>query len=1020
MRYISVNSANRTASRGKNRFFLSVGASAIALAGLSVPAAAQDEQAPAQETAAAEQEAIVVTGSRIARPEIDSPNPVISVTSDTIQQSGLTNLTDLLVQNPALIGSSTTADAGGSTALFGGVGVNLLNLRNLGTDRTLVLVNGRRHISGISGSAAVDINTIPNALIDRIDVLTGGVSAVYGADGVSGVVNFVLKRDFEGLDARFQSGISSRGDAFNAYGSITGGTNFAQDRGNIALNYEYNREDRVPGNARKTGRVGEFCSLVRNPLDFPDDPNIFDRVVTCDLRYADSSRNGAVDADIDFTPDFQGNGQAYDRGQVLPQSGGLTIGGDSTPLAGYQGDLSPETEKHNVNLLGSFEFSPALRLFTEAKYVNTKNFSFAQPSFDFFTTIQADNPFIPAPIRNAIVFGPNGLEGFGLPAGVLVSRDNFDLGVRGEYAERDTYRGVIGFDGAISDNARYELSYVYGQTQTDFRATNYRIEDRYFAALDAVDEGLFRNGVANGNIVCRSNLDPNAPDNDPNAGLIGASTSPLTFTPGPNSGCVPLNILGEGVANPAALAWINADLQNSVKVEQHVVSGSVSGDFGALFELPGGPVGFALGAEYREESSEFRSDELQRIGALADLAQIQDEDGKFDVKEAFAELNVPLLRDMPFADILQFGAAIRLSDYSTVGQTTTWKVDGTWGPIPDIRFRGTYSEAVRAPNISELFSPQNGTFAFIDDPCDPTNIPEGSQFRQANCTALLTGLGINPATFNPTSDPRATVSLPGRAGGNPELEEETATTWTAGVVLRPRFIPGLSVTADWYDIKLENAISTATAQDLVDLCVDQPTLDNQFCENVGRDPATGFVNDYLIGPANVAQFRTAGADFTINYGFELSPTIGAFNVRLAGGYLDRLEFIPTPGADVDVDRLEANAPKWNATLDLTWRLDNFSMNYGVNYFSKTRRYTTEQIEANPDLVAPEFEFFREKWEHEIQLGWTTEDERFRFFTGVNNIFDREPDLGSLNYPVSFRGRYFYAGARINFDRIPGL
>lgn len=1011
------------AARGVGRAVLLAGSGLSALL-VAAPALAQDAEATATEAEATEETAIVVTGSRIARPEVDSPNPVISVTNETIQQSGLTNLTDVLVQNPALLASSTTSDAGGSTALFGGVGINLLNLRNLGTDRTLVLVNGRRHISGISGSAAVDINTIPNALIERIDVLTGGVSAIYGADGVSGVVNFVLKRDFEGLDARFQSGISSRGDAGNIYGSLTAGTNFADNRGNFAVNYEYNREERVPGSARSTGRVDEFCSLIRNPLDFPDSPTVFDRVPTCNLRYADSSRNGAVDTDIDFVPNFQGNGLTYNRGQVLPQSGGLAIGGDSTPLAGYQGDLSPETEKHNVNLLASFEFSPAVRLFAEAKYVNTKNFSFAQPSFDFFTTIQADNPFIPAAIRNAIapdnlsngIFGEPGF----LPDGVLVSRDNFDLGVRGEYAERDTYRGVIGFDGRITDNLRYEVSYVYGKTKTNFLATNYRIADRYFAALDAVDEGRFLTGTPNGNIVCRSNLDPSAPDNDPNALIIGAATSPLTFTPGPNSGCVPLNILGENVASAAALDWINADLVNTIDVQQHVVSGSFAGDFGALFELPGGPIGFALGGEYREESSDFRSDELQRQGALADLAQINDESGRFDVKEAFAELNVPLLRDMPFADILQFGAAIRLSDYSTVGQTTTWKVDGTWGPIPDIRFRGTYSEAVRAPNISELFSPQNGTFAFIDDPCDPVNIPEGSSFRQANCTALLTALGINPATFSPTSDPRATVSLPGRAGGNPNLEEETATTWTAGFVLRPRFIPGLFITADWYDIKLENAISTAAAQDLVDLCVDQPTLDNQFCANVGRDPATGFVNDFLVGPANVAQFRTAGADFTINYGFDLSPTLGALNIRVAGGYLDRLEFVPTPGADLDNDRLEANAPEWNGTLDVTWRLDNFTANYGLNYFSKTRRYTTEQTDANPDIAAPEYIFFREKWEHDIQLGWQTEDERFRFYTGVNNIFDRLPDLGQLSYPSSFRGRYFYAGVQVNFDSIPGL
>ncbi|MGH6649622.1 MAG: TonB-dependent receptor plug domain-containing protein [Sphingopyxis sp.] len=993
----------------------------LGLALCTNPAFAQDapgEAVAADDTATGEGDAIVVTGSRIARPEADSPNPVTSIGSETIRQSGLTNLTDLLVQNPALLGSSTTADAGGSTALFGGVGVNLLNLRNLGTERTLVLVNGRRHISGITGTASVDINTIPNALIERIDVLTGGVSAVYGADGVSGVVNFVLKRDFEGVDARFQSGLSSRGDANNIYGSLTVGTNFAEDRGNIALSYEYNRDDRVPADARKTGRNLGLFSFRQNLADYPvDNPAIIDRILYNDVRYADSAPGGAVDVDIDFAPDFTGAGKAYDRGTALPGSGGVVQGGDSTPIAGYQGDLQPRTEKHNLNLLGSYAFSDALRLFVEGKYVKTKNFSFAQPSFDFFTTIQADNPFIPANIAALVV--PNALnseigfpDGF-LPDGVLVSRDNFDMGVRGQYAERDTWRGVIGFDGRLTDNLTYELSYVYGQTRTDFLNSNYRLRDRYFAAIDAVDQGAFTTGTPNGHIVCRSTLDPTAPLRDPNGFIIGANTTPITFTPGANSGCVPLNVFGEGSPSQAALEWVNVDLANRVKVQQHVVSASISGDTGANFELPGGPIGFALGAEYRKEKSNFVPDAFLVQDALADLAPQFPETGSFDVKEVFAELNIPVLRGVPFADILQFGAAIRLSDYSTVGGTTTWKVDATWGPVRDIRFRGTYSEAVRAPNLTELFAPQNGTFAFIDDPCDPTNLAEGTSFRVANCNATLTALGIDPATFHPVNSPQATASLPGRTIGTPFLDEEIAKTWTAGVVLRPRFVPGLVATFDWYDIRIANAITTATAQDLTDACVDQPTLDNQFCDLITRDPTTGFVSDYLLRPLNVSQFTTSGADFTINYGFRPSDSLGQFNVRLAGGYLDSLTFISTPRAEVDNDRTEAFAPKWNGTLDITWVKDNWSLNYGVNYFSKTRRFTTEQIEANPDLVDPKYIFYREKWEHDVQLGFKTDDERFQFYAGVNNIFGRDPDVGELNYPSSFRGRYVYAGVKVN-------
>ena len=886
-------------------------------------------------------------------------------------------------------------------------------MRNLGTDRTLVLVNGRRHIAGVSGSASVDISTIPTDLVERVDILTGGVSAIYGADGVSGVVNFVLKRDFEGITARGQMGISERGDAANRYGSITAGTNFADGRGNIAVSYEYDANDRVPGSARRRGGdpLSTF-SLVRNPADFPDDPNVFDNILLNDLRYADSSVDGAIDVDGDLVPDFRGGGGAYDLGFFLPQSGGLVQGGSSTPISGYQGDIQGRTEKLNVNLLTSYEFSDNLRFFAEGKYTNIQAFSIAQPSFDFYTYIAADNPFIPANIAAAIV--PDAINGaFGLPPGtlpdgVLLSRDNFDLGVRGESAKRQTLRGVLGFDGQISDHARFEVSYVYGETKTDFLSTNYRITDRYFAALDAVDEGQFLSGTPNGNIVCRSTLDPNATFNDPN---FGDGTS--TFATGAGSACRPLNLFGEGVTSGASLDFINADLANRSKVSQHVVSGSISGDFGQFFELPGGPIGFALGAEYRKEKSVFVSDPLLQAGALADIAQIQPERGSFDVKEAFAELNVPLLRDMPFAHLLQFGAAIRFSDYSTIGNTTTWKVDGTYAPVRDVSFRATYSEAVRAPNVTELFAPQNGTFSFIDDPCDPVNIAEGTASRQANCTALLTGLGIDPATFSPTSDPTATVSLPGRTGGNQLLNEEEARTWTAGVVLRPTFIRGLTVTFDWYDIKLRNAINTPTAQSLVDLCVDQPSLDNVYCDNVSRDPTTGYVSDYFVGPQNVAQFKTAGADFTLNYGFQISPDSGNFNVRLNGGYLDELSFVSTPGAELDEDRGEAFVPKWIGSADLTWSKDNFSINYGVSYFSKTRRYTTEQVEANPDIADPKYLFFKEKWEHDLRVQFTTSDEKFTFFTGVNNLFDEKPAVASLDYPVSVLGRYYYAGIKVS-------
>ena len=996
----------RYSHRFRSALILSAAVSALA----AHPASAQDQAATPPDAAPTAADTatptdnpddtdIVITGSRIGRPEIDSPTPVTSFSAANLQQSGRNNITDFLVQNPALIGSATSAQQSGSSGNTGQTGINLLNLRNLGVDRTLVLVDGRRHVGGAAGTASVDINTIPADLIERIDVTTGGASAIYGADGVSGVVNFVLKRDFEGLVARAQTGISDYGDGGNRYGSITAGKNFAGDRGNIALSYEFREDDRVNSFAR--ARLGDplrTFGIVRDPTDFPDDPNRPDRVPTNDLRYADSSRGGAVDLDLDGIPDFNGDGRVYDRGRLLPGSNGLTQGGDSTPQAGYGGDLQPLNRVHNVNLLTSFEVSPALRLFAQGKYTNTKSYTVSQPSFDFFTYLSPDNPFL------VDRFGAEATAG-----GALISRDNFDFGVRGESAKRETYRSVVGADGRISDHARYELSYVYGRTDSRFLSTNQRISDRYFAALDAVRD------PATGQIVCRSTLDPTA-NIDPNNYDAPAST----FTPGANSGCQPLNLLGEGSPSAGALAFAVTDTVNTYRLQQHVVSGSISGDFGQFFELPGGPIGFAIGGEYRKESSRFTPDALVQAGELADFSQVSPVNGSFDVKEVFGELRVPLLKDLPFADTLEFNAALRLSDYSTVGNTTTWQVSGVWAPVRDFRFRGGYSEAVRAPNISELFSPVSGTFAFIDDPCDPENLPEGTSFRAANCQATLTAAGLTPAqiaAFNPVSDPSATVSLPGRTGGNPSLLEETAKTWTAGVVVTPRFIPGLSIIADWYNIRLTNAVNTPTAQQLVDLCVDQPTLDNVYCANVARSGTTGYVNDFLVVPQNVAAFRTQGLDVQVNYTVDAGE-IGTFNLKAVGNYLDRLDFVPTPGAERENQLLLSTpviAPQYAGTLDVTWTNGPLTLNYGINYFSKTRRFTEDQVRANPDIAAPEYLFYRERLEHDIQASVAVGKE-FSFYFGANNFTNEGADVTGF-YPYSPLGRYFYAGARIGLDRI---
>jgi len=391
---------------------------------LAGPALAQS--APPAAAAAEDNAPIVVTGSRIAtRPEYAGANPITVIDAAAIEETGQTNLTEALATNPALLGSDRSIDNAGSNLPNSGlVGVNFLDLRNLGTDRTLVLVDGRRHVAGYPGTAAVDINSIPTDLVERVDVLTGGVSAVYGADGVSGVVNFILKKDFEGLRLRAQNKISARGDAGERFIAATAGKNFSDGRGNVTIAYEFNETDRFSQRSRLNyGLTGPTYRLVRNPADGSpgsegDDPNVPDRVLLTNLRWADSSMGGAIDFTGDGVPEFTGEGTPYDLGSYVPGTP-FTVGGDSTPVNSYYGDHIPYTRRHVVNFMGHYEFSPALNFYVEAKYLKSKAYTEGQPTYDLYTALAPDNAYL---VQR---FGPEITS-----EGALFSRDHFDFGTR--------------------------------------------------------------------------------------------------------------------------------------------------------------------------------------------------------------------------------------------------------------------------------------------------------------------------------------------------------------------------------------------------------------------------------------------------------------------------------------------------------------------------------------------------------------------------------------------------------------
>jgi outer membrane receptor protein involved in Fe transport len=939
-------------------------------------AAPAPADASTSQPAEAKGDEVVVTGSRIARRQFAAPNPIVSFNAAAIQESGNTNITNFLQRIPALTNSRNFTNTSGGNAVysqpFGAAGLNQLDLRGLGPNRTLVLVDGRRHVAGSVESAAVDINAIPTDLIERVDVLTAGASAVYGADGVSGVVNFILKRDFDGVSARSQFGISSRGDAANRFASIAVGHNFADGRGNITLAYEYNADEPLANDDRRYLREDRRQYLIPNDAKATN-PNAYTNILVGNLRYPNESPIGAVFIGDEATPSYNGLGNAYRPG--APASYYTTgLDNDDSPVAGfYSGDLAPRIRRNDLNLLTRYDFSDAFKLSLEGKFVQVDARTFDYFGAIYYTPVSIDNPFMPQSIRDAAIAA-------GTDA-VHVNRDNLDYGRHGEADRRRTYRGVIDASGRISDHARYDAYFEYGRTDVRINKLNEVLYGNYLDAIDAV-----RNPTT-GAITCRSG----------------------------NAGCIPVNLFGPGPISRDALNYFQINDASYSQISQQVADASVSGDFGQFFRLPGGPVQFSFGGEYRREASSFQPSANFVDGNLLTYNEptlVSASGGHFDVKEAFGELNAPIFQGQRFAETLSVGAAYRYSSYSTVGSTNTWQVNGVYAPVRDISFRGSYGKAVRAPNIQELFQPSTGVNNFITDPCTNQELNHGTPYRQANCVALLQRYGVSYSNPTAIAALQTGNNVNGITSGNAGLKAEAARTWTAGVVLRPRWIRGLTLSVDWYDIRIKNAINTPSPSDLPALCVDQPTLDNPFCGEVMRQQGTGQVVSYVTQPENVASFRTSGADLNVDY-LLTTARAGVFDFRFVGGYLHRLTQIPTPGAPLVNNADQFGRPKWNFNLSPTWTLGGLSVTYNLRWFDRTRTQARQATDDDPLFAAPGQLRYHALFQHDLQLQYALKS-GLALYVGAQNLTDQKPDLGnSINAPISAIGRYFYVGAKLN-------
>ena len=983
--------------------------SAALFTALTLPgvALAQETEQTAPGTGTTNLDKVTVTGSRIARTGFVTPSPVTAITAEEIRATGAVNIGDLMTKLPAL---SPNYTLGNSTRFIGTAGLGLLDLRGMGTARTLVLVNGRRHVGSSPGSTAVDVNTIPTEWIERVEVITGGASAVYGADAVAGVVNFIMKKSFEGFELRGQTGKADEGSFDRSFVSFSGGGDFADGRGSAAIALEYSKQDRFGRGDRKIGR--EFLVSVPNPNYDPTQPPSESNPQTIisgpggnhSISYGGTFTIGTFNPANPatwanryvFDPDGTFRRNRYDGVVVSATS---CVDCDFADLNAVA-DLQPAFDRFSFNTVVNFDLNDNHRLFFEGKYSKTESQFFGQPTFDQPIRIRRQNPYV-TPQLGAL------MDAAGLTQ-LQVSRFNVDAGRRGENVERQTTRAVLGIEGYFGDEWSYEASANYGQTTIDRLNLNNRINERWHAGLDVARD-------ANGNLVCRTTIDPNAVN--PHTNTVYSSFA--------RTGCIPFSIFGNGAVSREAAAWFNTNSLNTSKLEQNVISASVANS--SLFSLPAGEVGFAGGVEYRKEKSQENTDPLAALG-LTFLNAIPSRGGEYDVTEVFAETTIPLLADLPGVERLALDLAGRYSDYSTIGTAGTWNIGLDWTIIPSLRFRGTVAKAVRAPSIGELFNPQSQNFATIADPCNyqttNANRPSTAKdpaLRQANCTALGIPVGWVD-TFS--------ANRPGVSGGNPDLSEEEADSVSFGFVWQPEFVQGLGVSVDYWRVTLHDAIGAVTAQTNATRCVDSPGgINNPFCSFITRAPVGGYtdsqgrifpaysITNWLALNENLAKSRRVGVDVEVDYRFNFLG--GDSTLRFVGTRL--LQSREWPFQDFPDEFNEYvtyfTDPRWRAQLNATYRRGNWRGSWDLNYVDGNLRVTPASYSSNPGSQSP---IRNGSWTyHNMQIGYKFGDTGLDLYLGVDNVFDKDPplnyfgaDIGSALYDNI--GRFMYLGATYKF------
>lgn len=959
---------------------------ATALVGMFVGAPAAFAQTTSDSTTADAATDVVVTGSRIRRPEVDSPVPVTVFDSAQIQATGQQNIADTLRELPQVgVGSSRT----NTNFLTSGTGINTIDLRGLGASRTLVLLNGRRFVSGFGGDTAVDINNIPTDFIERTEIITGGSSAVYGSDAVAGVVNFILKDKFEGIRVRAQTTITEEGDNPRQYASITGGTTWgADDRGNILLNFSYDNDAGL--RSRNRSRSAQDCAnLVCGPASYSS--------YAAQGRFQLVGPNAAGDA-------LTGR-NVYNGGSLF------TFNPDNSLVAGFPTGygynrnndrfISVPLQRYLASGIANYDLADGVQLFAEATYARVRSNSSLEPlALDTTDVYSGDiddggipitNPFIPANVAAAIAAANSDANPGNDVTSVQFRRRQNGIFDRSNRVERDTWRAVVGVRGDIGSKFHYEASYVYGHLN-DLNASQDIDNQRYRQALNAVR-------VGSGNVV--------------GTDIVCADAAARA------AGCIPINLFGYNTADPRAAEYVRSVVPKSEEITntQHVATLSLSGSPVALWA---GDVGIAVGAEYRKETVVDDLDILTNTGGNSGN-QLPDLRGSQDVKEVFGEISFPLLRDTIFRSV-ELTGAVRYSKYSTIGSVFSWNAGANFEPFRGLRFRGVYAVANRAPNNTELFSQPGETFASVSDPCDGVTASNDLSGYGAACRAIpqiASAIAANGVFQYTLAD---TQRINGFIGGNTALQEEKAKTFTLGAVLAPDFAPGLSLTVDYYDIRIEGAISTIGRTYSIQQCV----LTNQpvYCGNVFRDQNTGLVTRVDGQSINVAALKNRGIDLGARYNRALG-LFGNDQLLFSANYTHlfenstqpdpaapKLDYAGTFGLNTSSDRFRVNAIYGIEGVSLSW----------TTTFVSGGEYVLDFVSANPAVEA--LNKIDAYWLHNTQLRFDVKPD-ISFYLGLDNVFNRKPQYlpgtpfgtpTGLETAADFDviGRRFTAGVTFNF------